>query len=150
VTVLIATRKGVWADRRVTGGNGMRYRPARKVVAGVALVAGFCGASSDCQRAIEAVASGETDVKALAKLSDGLVVTTRGTVWELYEGVAARLPRAAAFATHGSGFSEAQAFLSGTCSHDAKAVRRALSYVAQVRCDCGDGYDYLPSSSAII
>jgi hypothetical protein len=141
MTVLIATRRGVWADRRVTG-SGTRFRPTRKVVSGDALVAAFCGGNTACAKAMAAVAAGERSPAVLAEMSDGLLVTSAGAVWELWSGLAERLPSKIAYATNGSGFAEAQAFLAGAGRCDDRTVRRALAYVARVRTDCGDGYDH--------
>lgn len=139
MTVLIATFEGVWADRRVTNGPHI-YRPGKKLVRGDGLVAGFCGDDAKCTRAMRAVRAGETDPEALAALCDGLVVTERGR-WEMWNGLAVRAPKRLAFLTHGSGYVEAQAFLSGASACDAETVRRALRYVSRVRSDCGDGAD---------
>jgi uncharacterized Zn-binding protein involved in type VI secretion len=141
LTVLIATRQGVWADRRETGGASV-YRPARKVVAVEGLAAAFCGDAAACVRAQRAVRSGEADPDALAALCDGLLVTGDGEVWELWCKLAQRLPRRLAWTCHGSGHVEAQAFLSGAGACDEATIQRALKYVARVRTDCGDGWDY--------
>lgn len=119
------------------------FRPGRKVVRGAGLVAAFCGDSAACVRAARAVARGENDPHTLAEISDGLVVTDEAVIWELWNKFAERLPRREAFACHGSGFAEAQAFLSGAGACDPDTVRRALRYVARVRSDCGDGVDGL-------
>jgi hypothetical protein len=140
MTCLVATREGVWADRRVTSGASI-YRPARKVVRGPGVIAAFCGDGAACTRAMRAVASGEGDPHVLAEVCDGLLVTDEGEIWSLWSKLAERTPSREAFACHGSGFAEAQAFLSGAGSCDPDTVRRALRYVARVRSDCGDGVD---------
>lgn len=142
MTCIVATREGVWADRRVSNGSCV-YRPARKVVRGSGLVAAFCGDGAACMKAARIVAQGETDPHALAEISDGLLVTDEGVIWTLWSKLAERAPRRDAFACHGSGFAEAQAFLSGAGSCDPETVRRALRYVSRVRSDCGDGSDGL-------
>jgi hypothetical protein len=142
MTCLIATREGVWADRRVSDGPCV-YRPARKVVRGVGLVAAFCGDGSACTKAARAVHQGETDPDVLAELTDGLIVTDEGVIWTLWSKLAERAPRRDAFACHGSGFAEAQAFLSGAGACDPETVRKAIRYVSRVRSDCGDGSDGL-------
>jgi hypothetical protein len=140
MTCLVATREGVWADRRVSNGPAV-YRPARKLVRGVGLVAGFCGDSAACTKAMRAVTSGESDPDVLAEASEGLLVTDEGEIWELWGKIAERVPHRFAFACGGSGYAEAQAFLSGAAACDPDTVRRALRYVARVRSDCGDGVD---------
>ena len=140
MTCLVATREGVWADRRVSNGAAV-YRPARKVVRGVGIVAAFCGDGSACVKAMRAVASGEADPHALAEITEGLLVTDEGELWSLWGKLAERTPRREAFACGGSGYAEAQAFLSGAGACDPDTVRRALRYVARVRSDCGDGVD---------
>lgn len=142
MTCLVATFEGVWADRRVSDSAGLRYRPTRKVVRGDDLVAAFCGDFPQYARAIAAVKAGETDVHAIAALSDGVVVNERGR-WELEGGIAVRVPASTPIAVGGSGYTEAQAFLYGCGEYDDAAVRRALRYVSTVRTDCGDGVDAL-------
>ncbi len=141
VTLLIATRDGVWGDRRVSGGS-TRFRPATKVGRGPGVVAGFCGSASACTKALRAVRSGEIDPHALAERCDGLLVTDDGVIWELWDKLAERTPKREAYAVHGSGHGEAQAFLSGAAGCDPAAIRRAFRYVSRVRTDCGDGYDF--------
>lgn len=141
MTILVATFDGVWADRRVSGGPSV-YSPARKVVRGRGLVAGFCGSSAGALRAMRAVREGETNPDVLALLSDGLLVNDRGR-WELSSRVATRVSKRFPFLVHGSGYAEAQAFLMGAGAHDAASVRRAIRYVSTVRADCGDGCDSL-------
>lgn len=140
MTCLVGTFDGIWADRRVTGAGGALFRPARKVVRGDDLVAAFCGSDAHCSRAIAAVRGGETDLAAIALLSDGLVVTSAGR-WELTSGVATRVPARVPVAVHGSGYAEAQAYLYGAGRFDDETIRLALKYVASVRYDCGDGVD---------
>jgi hypothetical protein len=140
VTLLIATRQGVWADRRITDGTTV-YAPRRKVVAGDGFVAAFCGDAVAVVRAQRAVRAGEADPEALAQVCDGLAVLADGTIWTLWDKVAERVPRAQAFAVQGSGYAEAQAFLSGAGACDTATIQRALKYVARVRTDCGDGWD---------
>lgn len=142
MTCLVATREGVWADRRVSNGASV-YRPARKVVRGAGVVAAFAGDSAACVKAMRAVASGETDPHVLAELSEGLLVTDEGVIWELWGKLAERTPNREAFACGGSGCAEAQAFLSGAGACDPHTVRRALRYVSRVRSDCGNGVDGL-------
>jgi hypothetical protein len=142
VTFLIATREGIWADRRVTNGPTV-FRPGRKLVRGVGLVAAFCGGTSNCVQAMRAVKGGETDPHTLATICDGLLVTDAGVIWEFWGKLAERTPRSEAFSVHGSGHAEAQAFLSGAGACDEATVRRALRYVSRVRGDCGDGVDGL-------
>lgn len=91
---------------------------------------------------MRSVREGETDAHAIAEKCDGLIVTDTGAIWELWNKLAQRTPRREAFAVHGSGFAEARAFLAGAGSCRPLAVRRAFRYVAQVRTDCGDGYDF--------
>lgn len=147
MTCLIATREGVWADRRVSNGTSV-FRPGRKVVRGTGLVAAFCGDSGACVKAARAVARGEVDPHALAEICDGLLVTDEAVIWELWGKLAERTPRREAFACHGSGFAEAQAFLSGARACDPDTVRRALRYVSRVRSDCGNGADGLFARSS--
>lgn len=142
MTCLVATREGVWADRRVSGGTTL-FRPGRKVVRGAGIVAAFCGDSAPCVKAARAVHAGESDPHVLAEISDGLIVTDEGVIWELWGKLAERTPRREAFACNGSGFAEAQAFLSGAGACDPDTVRRALRYVSRVRSDCGNGVDGL-------
>jgi hypothetical protein len=142
MTCIVATRAGVWADRRVTSSNGTVWRPDRKIARNDALVAGFCGSTGPCERALRAVKAGETDPQELAKLCDGLVVDSRG-VWELDSGSARRVPSRFPYAVAGSGHAEAAAFLAGAGAVDEVSVRRALRYVSRVRYDCGDGIDGL-------
>ena len=144
MTCIVATARGIWADRRVTGSDGALYRPTRKVVRSPdgALVAAFCGADADCAKAQAAVRQGETDVHALAALSDGVAVTARGK-YELGGGVAARVPARVPLAVGGSGYAEAQAFLYGRGRYTDATIRAALRYVSTVRTDCGDGVDAL-------
>lgn len=141
VTCLVATREGIWADRRVTGGNGSIFTPHVKIIRGDGVVAGFCGDSSDCARAMRAVRDGETDPNALAALCSGLVVTERG-LYEL-EGTATRARANMPFMVNGSGYAEAQAFLYGAGAWDRATIKRALRYVSRVRFDCGDGTNEL-------
>lgn len=142
MTCLVATREGVWADRRVSNGASL-YRPARKVVRGPGVVAAFAGDGAACVKAMRAVAAGDTDPHALAEIAEGLIVTDEGEIWSLWGRLAERTPRREAFACGGSGYAEAQAFLSGAAACDRLTVRRALRYVARVRSDCGDGVDGL-------
>lgn len=142
MTLLVATSEGVWADRRVTGSDGVLYRPARKVVRGDDLIAAFCGSDADCCRAMAAVRSGEADPSALAALSDGVVVTDAGR-YELTSGVATRVPARIPLAMGGSGYAEAQAYLYGAGRYDDASIRAAFRYVFRVRTDCGDGVDAL-------
>jgi hypothetical protein len=142
MTCLIATFSGVWADRRVTGTDAARYTPARKILRGTGLVAGFCGDDSACSKAFDAVRKGETDVAVLAALCEGVLVDRRGR-WELWDGVAVRVPKRVPVAAHGTGCGPALAFLAGRGKYDNRAVRDALRYVSTVRTDCGDGVDYL-------
>ncbi len=142
MTCLVGTFDGVWADRRVTGGNGSVYLPSRKVVRGDGIVAAFCGDSGACVKAMQAVRAGETDVQALAALCDGIVVTERAR-WSLGDGMAIRIPARVPFATDGSGHAEAAAFLTGAAAYDSATIRAAFRYVARVRSDCGDGVDEL-------
>ena len=142
MTCLVATREGIWADRRVTGGHGSVFAPHVKIIRGDGIVAGFCGDNGPCARAMRAVRDGETDPYALAAISDGLVVTDRA-IWELDGGSATRAPRGVPFLVNGSGYAEAQAFLFGAGACDRATIRRALRYVAKVRVDCGDGMNEL-------
>jgi hypothetical protein len=147
LTCIVATSEGIWADRRVTGGS-TRYRPTRKVVRGrgedgdAPIVAAFCGDDADCSKAMAAVRGGETNPQALAALSDGVVVTSRGR-YELSGGVAVRVPKRVPLAVGGSGYAEAQAYLYGAKRYDDQTIRAALRYVSTVRTDCGDGVDAL-------
>jgi hypothetical protein len=141
LTLIIATRVGIWADRRVTGGP-VRFRPATKLVTGYGLVGAFCGDQSACVKAMRAVRAGETDAHAIAEKCDGLLVTEDGVIWELWNKLAERTPRREAYAAHGSGYSEAMAFLAGAGKNAAKSIRQAFKYVAHVRTDCGDGCDF--------
>lgn len=141
MTILVATADGIWADRRVTGGNGSVFAPHVKIIRGDGIVAGFCGDNAACARAMRAVRDGETDPNALAALSDGLAVNDRGA-WEL-DGVATRAPRGMPFLVNGSGYAEAQAFIFGAGVADRTTIRKALRYVFKVRVDCGDGIDEL-------
>lgn len=111
------------------------------------MVGAFCGDSAACVKAARAVARGENDPHSLAELSDGLIVTDEGVIWTLWAKLAERAPRRDAFACHGSGFAEAQAFLSGAGACDPDTIRRAFRYVARVRSDCGDGCDGLFAAS---
>ncbi len=138
---MVATRAGIWADRRITGGP-IRYRPGVKLTSAHGVVAAFCGDTSACVKAMRAIRAGETDAHATADKCDGLLVTEDGVIWELWNKLAQRTPRREAFAVHGSGFAEAQAFLSGAGNCDPATIRRAFKYVAQVRTDCGDGCDF--------
>jgi len=142
MTCIVATRDGIWADRRVTSANGTVWRPDRKVARNEALVAGFCGNTGPCDRAMRAVRGGETDPHELAKVCDGIVVDARG-IWELDSGAAKRVPRRFPYAVAGSGHAEAAAFLAGSGALSEATVRKALRYVARVRYDCGDGIDGL-------
>ncbi len=142
MTCIVATFAGVWADRRTTGKGERLFRPARKVLRGDGLVAAFAGNEKDIARAVRAVRDGETDVFALAKLSEGVVVNARGR-WELSDKTAARTPRSIPIAVGGSGYAEAQAYLYGAGTYDDATIRRALRYVSTVRTDCGDGVDAL-------
>ena len=142
MTCIVATSKGIWADRRVTGGATV-FRSGRKVVRGFGLVAAFTGSSSSCVKAARAVRAGETDPHKLAEMCDGLIVTSR-SMWELWDKLATRIPLSAKFLAHGSGFAEVSAFLHGAGRFDDTAVRRALRYVGKVRTDCGGGVDFLP------
>lgn len=143
MTLIVATAEGVWADRRVTGGDGTRFRPVHKAARGDELVAAFCGGDAQCAKALAAVRAGETDVHAIAALSDGVVVNDRGR-WEMSGGVAVRVPARVPVAVHGSGYAEAQAFLYGAGRYDCETIRLAFRYVSTVRTDCGDGVDFLP------
>lgn len=142
MTCIIATRAGIWADRRVTSSGGTVWRPGRKLIGNDAIVAGFCGSTGPCEKAMRAVRAGETDPQALAALCDGIVVTSSG-VWELDSGAAIRVPSRFPYAVAGSGHAEAAAFLAGAGAVDEATIRRALRYVAKVRYDCGDGVDGL-------
>jgi hypothetical protein len=137
MTILVATTSGIWADRRVSNGPQV-FPPWRKIVRGAGLVAGFCGDNSACAKAMAAVKAGETDPQALADMCDGLLVNDRGA-WELCNKLAVRAPAKTPFITNGSGWAEAQAFLSGSGDISDEGIRRALRYVAKVRSDCGDG-----------
>lgn len=140
VTLLVATRAGIWADRRVVAGSTI-FRPSLKLAAAPGIVAGFCGYYSGVIEARRAVRSGETDPAAIAKLSDGLCVTEDGVIWELSDKHAQRVPRREAFVCSGTGGDEAQAFLSGAgCTPE--TIRKAFKYVSRVRTDCGDGCDF--------
>lgn len=141
MTVLVATSEGVWADRRVTGG-AQRFRPTRKVVRGEDCVAAFAGSDAQCSKAMAAVRGGETDPSALAALADGVLVNDAGR-WELWGGVASRVPARVPIAVGGSGHAEVSAYLSGAGAYDDATIRRALRYVSRVRTDCGDGVDCL-------
>jgi hypothetical protein len=142
LTCIVATSEGIWADRRVTGEGGARFRPARKVVRGEDIVAAFCGSDAHCTRAILAVRRGLADVGEIAALSDGVVVSEGGR-WELSDGIAVRVPARVPIAVGGSGYAEVQAYLYGAGQYDADTIRRALRYVSRVRVDCGDGIDAL-------
>lgn len=142
MTVLIATLEGIGADRRVTGGTGHRFGPRIKVVRGDGLVAAFCGDGGACEKAARSVRDGETDPHALGALCDGLLVNTG--IWELNGKLAVRAPRRVKYVAHGSGWAEAAAFLAGCGEHDPAAVRAAIRYVAKMRWDCGDGFDWVP------
>jgi hypothetical protein len=142
LTCIVATSEGIWADRRVTGEGGARFRPARKVVRGEDVVAAFCGSDAHCTRAILAVRRGLTDVSEIAALSDGVVVSEGGR-WELSDGIAVRVPARVPIAVNGSGYAEVQAYLYGAGQYDPDTIRRALRYVSRVRVDCGDGIDAL-------
>lgn len=142
MTCIIATRAGIWADRRVTSSGGTVWRPGRKIVGNDSIVAGFCGNTGPCEKAMRAVRGGETDPHALAALCDGIAVDSRG-IWEFDSGSARRVPARFPFAVAGSGHAEAAAFLSGAGAVDETTIRLALRYVARVRYDCGDGVDGL-------
>lgn len=139
MTVLIATREGIWADRREVFGSVV-LRPGLKLVRRGGIVAGFCGDSKDCFKALRAVRAGEYDPQALAAMTDGLVVDDEG-IWELANSAAVRVPKNIPYVTNGSGHAEAQAFLAGAGKWDRATIKRALRYVARVRGDCGDGVD---------
>jgi hypothetical protein len=126
----------------VVGSDSAIYTPTRKIVRGCGLVAGFCGDDSACVKAFAAVRAGETDVHALAALSDGVAVNERGR-WEFWDGVASRVPARVPIAAQGTGCGVAAAFLAGAGAYDDAAIRRALRYVSRVRTDCGDGVDAL-------
>jgi hypothetical protein len=111
------------------------------VCGNAALVAGFCGENGACARAAKAVQAGESDPAVIALLCDGLVVKN-GVVYELFGRMAERLPAREGFATHGSGHSEAAAFLRGRGAWADADIRAALRYVSKVRGDCGDGVDH--------
>lgn len=139
MTILVGTHTQLWADRRVTSQDGTVWRPDRKLTRADGIVAGFCGSSSSCEKAIRAVRAGERDPDALAAICSGLVVTHSG-LWEL-SGIAVRVPRRIAYQTHGSGHAEAAAYIAGAGAVDDATIRRALKYVASCRWDCGDGID---------
>lgn len=141
MTVLVATFEGMWADRRVSGGASI-FPPKTKLVRGAGIVAGFCGDNTACAKAMQAVARGETDPQALAELCDGLMVDARGR-WELHCKLAVRAPKSVPFLTQGSGWIEAQAFLTGSGDLSDEGIRRAIRYVGKVRSDCGDGVNGL-------
>jgi hypothetical protein len=142
VTCIVATRSGIWADRRVSNGPTV-FRPGTKVARGDGIVAAFCGTNAACAKAMKAVRAGETDVADLAAIADGLVVTEEGKIYELFNGLVERTPAREAFAVNGSGFAEAAAFLSGAQDCSEATVKAALKYVATVRSDCGDGINGL-------
>lgn len=140
MTIIVATRAGIWADRRISGGSSV-FRPGRKLARNASLIAAFCGETSACAKAMRAVKGGNEDPHSLAEMADGLVLTEDGVLWELWNKLAERTPSREAFAVQGSGHAEAQAFLSGAGAADADTVRRAIRYVSKVRSDCGDGID---------
>ena len=140
MTLLVATPRGVWADRRVSG-EARRFAPERKVFSNaLGLVAGFCGDNSKCVRASERfLHDPDASLQDLADLSDGLMVTPQGRIYELWGGVVSRRRNVAC---HGSGFCEAEAFLAGAKSTTDRTIRRLFRYVFRVRTDCGDGIDF--------
>ncbi len=140
MTLLVATPRGVWADRRVSG-QCTRFAPERKVFSNdLGLVAGFCGDNSGCVRAAQRfLRDPAVTLQELAELSDGLIVTPAGRIHELWGGIVTRRRNVAC---HGSGFAEAGAFLTGAKSTTDRTIRRLFRYVFSVRTDCGDGVDF--------
>lgn len=145
MTLILANRDGILADRRVTGGNGSIYMPSRKVFRGpTGVVAAFAGPAGACDRARHALEQGETDPDLLGQLAEGFLLTPAGVLFELSGGGAVRVPARLPFGTGGSGFAEAQAFLYGRgAPYDVDAFRAAGRYTARYRVDVGDGFDWM-------
>lgn len=145
MTVIIGTRAGVWADRRISMDDGRNATAMCKLAGNQALVAGFAGDYEAILAALEAVQGGEDDPKKLALLNCEGVIVKAGRLYEIDAGRAFLRPKHTKALATGTGWVEALAFLSGRASYEHSDIKAAIRYVSRVRTDVGDGCDALCS-----
>lgn len=142
MTLILATHRGIYSDRKITCDTGDRCDPIRKFAYNEALVAGFAGDLELILESIKLVESGEENPKKIALSGvEGLIVKS-GRIYMVELKKTWLRPKREAFYACGTGASQAMAFLAGRGKIRHSDVCAAFRYVARVRDDCGKGMDY--------
>jgi hypothetical protein len=143
VTCIIASPRGIWADRIITSSEGDRCDSICKVIANPWFVVGFAGPLEAILAGLDLAASEEslddlalatTKVTGLAVRRNRLFVLELGKVWPK--------PRNCAFWAVGTGGEAAMAFLAGRGKTRPGDIMAAHKFVAAIRDDCGRGVDH--------
>jgi hypothetical protein len=147
MTLIIGTTFGVFGDRKISSSIGTKCDPIRKICANDILVAGWAGDYYKILKAVEAVESGESDPKILAKIGADGILVRNGRMIIIDAGHVKTRPKRDKFYCTGSGWQEGMAHLSGQIAAGKKVtdktVKATMRYVARVRDDCGCGVDFI-------
>lgn len=143
MTLIVATPKGLWADRKISSDTGEKCRPTCKLAGNHALVAGFAGDYDAILKAIEAVEAGQVSPKVLADCGADALIVKSGRIWEIDAGRARLAPARTKVLATGTGYAEALAFIAGRGAPTDRNIEAAFKYVFRVRDDCGKGIDFV-------